>query len=520
MAKILLQLHSPIWTEPKKHVIVLPDESTVAHLLECQQIKDVMAANNFTISSLQRFEKDFDEFVDLSEANSNDKIADKQKFQIFFNQEVEKFSVKVTVDGSSERQVEVPIMNIKSVKDLLESVLKESEFNGMSLKTVKMYDHDFEEKIDVDDLAIDFDKKEQYFIYLKSGPQTFESSTAEKLQNFAVNEMPPNTVTKNPRPAMINIVDAVVKNRIQIPQGQKITRQALGNIADLGELYDAHTDTFCSRLLFNNQIPEICIKSVDTQRTSAEFAFKDSISEKLEKLNLEAELQASFLAGLIKVKGHGKYLSMTKTSTRQSSGSLICNMSTKASFLAGLIKVKGHGKYLSTTKTSTRQSSGSLICNMSTKFQSINVDTPEVVGLLSPESVRSTPNATHVVVGIQWGAVATATLTYASNELTDKKNIDAALEVKLKCIKTAAAGSGTYVDDSSVASRNFSLDFYMDALPSGDKLPQTVEESIEFMRKLPDLIKTANNGRGTPIFYELLPLSAFQTYLNSVDTLD
>uniref|UniRef100_A0A914YRT0 G domain-containing protein n=1 Tax=Panagrolaimus superbus TaxID=310955 RepID=A0A914YRT0_9BILA len=349
----------------------------------------------------------------------------------------------------------------------------------MSLKTVKFFDHE------VENLATPFDTNEQYFIYLKPESKTEppEKSTVEKLKNFAVHEMPPDTVPRNPRNAtMISIGDEVVKNRIQIPQGQKITRQALGDIADFGAMYDAHTDTFCSRSLFNGKIPPDCIKPTDTHGTTAEFALKDSITEKLDILNIEAGLQASFLAGLV--------------------------------------KIKGHGKYLSTTKTSARQSSGSLICNMSTKFESINVDTQDIVSLISPESVKSTPNATHVVVGIHWGAVATSTLTYMNTESIDKKEIDAALEVKLKFIKSAGAGLGTYVDDNSVSSTNFRLDFYMDALPSGDRLPKTVEESIEFMRKMPDLIKNANQGRGTPIFYELLPLSAFQTYLNSIGTLD
>ena len=77
----------------------------------------------------------------------------------------------------------------------------------------------------------------------------------------------------------------------RIPQGVTITRQALGRIAMVGDLYDAHTDCFCGRALFNSDLPENAIKLIDEQRTKCEYVFQDSINEKFNKLDVEAELK-------------------------------------------------------------------------------------------------------------------------------------------------------------------------------------------------------------------------------------
>ena len=78
---------------------------------------------------------------------------------------------------------------------------------------------------------------------------------------------------------------------LRIPQGETITRQALGRIAMVGDLYDAHTDCFCGRALFNSDLPENVIKLTDTQRTVCEYVIQDSINDKFNKLDVEAELK-------------------------------------------------------------------------------------------------------------------------------------------------------------------------------------------------------------------------------------
>ena len=77
----------------------------------------------------------------------------------------------------------------------------------------------------------------------------------------------------------------------RILEGEMITRQALGRIAQLGDLYDAHTDCFCARSLFNSDLPENTIRLTDIQRTVCEYVMQDSINEKFNKLDVEAELK-------------------------------------------------------------------------------------------------------------------------------------------------------------------------------------------------------------------------------------
>ncbi|PAV75817.1 hypothetical protein WR25_16820 isoform B [Diploscapter pachys] len=157
---------------------------------------------------------------------------------------------------------------------------------------------------------------------------------------------------------------------------------------------------------------------------------------------------------------------------------------------------------------------------MTTKHEAIKIDNNKVVSLLSPDAVRSTPNATHVVVAIQWGAVAIAMLKCSNEENEDKTEVEAALKAKLACLEIGATGQGSISDTSTSKLHGFEFEFFIDALPNGDDVPQTVEQAVSFMKKLPALVANANGGKGTPICYTLLPLSAFKYYLGAIDSLN
>ncbi|PAV58407.1 hypothetical protein WR25_23944 [Diploscapter pachys] len=261
-----------------------------------------------------------------------------------------------------------------------------------------------------------------------------------------------------------------------------IHRQALGRIAQLGELYDAHTDTFCGNGIFNDKLPEEEKDMIDNGHNDLKYIYNDAMKEKLDKLHIEGEL--------------------------------------KASFLSGAIQVGGSGKYLDSTSKSARESSATLICKITTKSESINISHCNVTSLLSSDSVTNMPNATHFVSGIRWGAIAIATVKCTREESDDKKEIEAALKAKIAKIKIGGSGHGEYKKDAHDKSRQFQFELLIDALPNGDDVPQDFEQAIEFMKKLPVYVANANGGKGVPIHYTLMPLSAIKTCLGNIESLD
>ena len=69
-----------------------------------------------------------------------------------------------------------------------------------------------------------------------------------------------------------------------------ITRQALGRVAQLGDLYDAHTDNFCGIGIFNGNLPESVISLIDNGHNDLKYIYNDTMKEKLDKLEIEGEL--------------------------------------------------------------------------------------------------------------------------------------------------------------------------------------------------------------------------------------
>ena len=69
-----------------------------------------------------------------------------------------------------------------------------------------------------------------------------------------------------------------------------ITCQALGRVHQLGDLYDAHTDSFCGIEIFNDNLPESAISLTDNGHNDLKYIYNDTMKEKLDKLEIEGEL--------------------------------------------------------------------------------------------------------------------------------------------------------------------------------------------------------------------------------------
>ena len=267
-----------------------------------------------------------------------------------------------------------------------------------------------------------------------------------------------------------------------------ISRQSLGRIARLGDLYDARTDTLCGTTMFKQQLPpdSSCISRTDNHSFDSSVIIASSLQEKLHKLDVKGELKLSVLCGAIELGGSGKYLSQKKTSLKSVECTLLC-------------------------KTTT----------VHDRLELFDINLKPDISL----DALSLQTATHVVVGIYWGANFAITLTDKNSENYQKKDIEGDLTAKLEKLKdfipvTAEAGAEYKKEEKEIWKR-FSVEIFGDVLPDdSDTFPQTVDGALSMMKNMWQLIQKCNNGKGKPLTYIMFPLSspAFQCHIGLKDT--
>ena len=248
---------------------------------------------------------------------------------------------------------------------------------------------------------------------------------------------------------------------------------ALGRVADLGDLYDARSDNFLEISLYTTDLPRPgdAVHSTDNAYASIDYVRTESLSEKMEKLGVSAELSVSFLGGLVSASGSGKYLNEDKKSARSAKTSLVYSIRTVTEDLKIFSK-------------SSRQ--------LMDQFLLTNID------------------ATHVVVGIDWGANVVLSLEETNTDSSNIQEIQGKLQAALNLAVLSASGSAEVDFGSSDVekSSSFSLRLNGDIIP--DTVPQTINESVSFIRSLPYLIKKENEGKGKIMNYILMPITTFR----------
>ena len=266
-----------------------------------------------------------------------------------------------------------------------------------------------------------------------------------------------------------------------------ISREALGRIARLGDLYDATSDNFCGVSIFQEQLPphSPAITTTDNHRIHSKVQITSSLNDKLSALEVEADL--------------------------------------KLSVLAGMIKLGGSAKYLNEKKNSKKSAECVLVYKAKTVVEQLQLFDDEVKKRISLDALKYR-EATHVVVKIYWGANCTVRVTDDNSEQKDKKEVEGNLKAHVERLKKAFKISGEagvkFTEDEKTAFNKFSSEIFGDILPdSSDKVPTTFENAVEMIRKMPLLIQNSNNGNGIPLTYVMFPLSspAFRNFLRVSD---
>lgn len=301
-------------------------------------------------------------------------------------------------------------------------------------------------------------------------------------------------------------------------RNREATRTAIGPAATLGRLYDATCDTVLSRTIFTAEIPEEAIESIDVRNTNYELCMSDTLEEKFSKLNITADLSASFLGGLLTVSGSGSYLSQNKTSA------LVQQAST--------------------------------VCNITTVDENLRIANSKLGPVLDLDALEH-EEATHVVVGIRWGARSVVTVKSSKASTDELLNFGGSLGVDrgqggkplkssgkeigstsqpglqvdgpekreeksetpcfggkmgsltslIKSIGHAHAGGGFESDKTlnEVAS-SFEFKVSADVVMDG-AMPMTYEDVCKFIKSMPEAMQKANKGKGVPLSYQIVPIA-------------
>jgi GTPase SAR1 family protein len=126
--------------------------------------------------------------------------------------------------------------------------------------------------------------------------------------------------------------------------------------------------------------------------------------------------------------------------------------------------------------------------------------------------------ATHVVAEITWGAytVVTAKHQLSKKDAEAETDIGGSLKANLVKIQLDISGKGGYQGKEGHHSSdyNFDVQVHGDFLADDGALPTTFGEAYKFLTKVPQYIFKANEGKGKPVTYTLLPLAMLKWLFN------
>ncbi|XP_069771725.1 verrucotoxin subunit beta-like [Narcine bancroftii] len=226
---------------------------------------------------------------------------------------------------------------------------------------------------------------------------------------------------------------------------------ALGRPFQLGMLYDCRSDSLIPGItLWDLQTLQSNLNSQDQPSTEMHIIASDSMEEKANALSVSGSLKASFLGGLMEVKGSAKYLSDTKGSVQQARVTL---------------QYKGTIRFDQLTMSHLGRQ---------------NITYP---------SVFDEGSATHVVTAVLYGAHAFFVVDQITSSTENLRDIQGNMEAMVKCLPMIAIqgeASLKMTDEQKSKAKKFSCTFYGDFSLKNN--PTTFQEVINIYTSLPSLL--------------------------------
>ncbi|XP_067300845.1 stonustoxin subunit alpha-like [Pseudorasbora parva] len=198
-------------------------------------------------------------------------------------------------------------------------------------------------------------------------------------------------------------------------------------------------------------------------------------------------------------------LKFSSSDSLSSKASLLdVSASLKASFLGGLVKVGGSGKFLRDTKSSDQQSRVTMSYSETTRFEQL---TMSHLGQITYPQVFDQKTATHVVTAVLYGAKAYMVFDQRFSEEENKQKIEGELNIMVKTIpEFSIEGEGALemTDGEKKMAESIACTFHGDFRL--DQNPTTYMEAIKVYKKLRNILKE-NPQNAVPLKVWLYPLS-------------
>ncbi|KAH7401648.1 hypothetical protein BKA66DRAFT_451131 [Pyrenochaeta sp. MPI-SDFR-AT-0127] len=258
-----------------------------------------------------------------------------------------------------------------------------------------------------------------------------------------------------------------------------LVRPALGEVASLGALYDARTDSFLQLSVIQNRPSPNTIKTTDIHDSDIRYTSHDTYKDKFSCLDIGAELGASFLAGFVSVEGSGKYL------TERRETNLVAQRS--------------------------------LIYNIKTVSEQLDFQDKDIENSISWSSVENTKAATHVVSEIVWGSRNIITAKHTFTDRSNSKEVNGALEARLgfwHTFKPSGQGQGAFAEINQAHDGDLEITVFGDILANDGVIPVDLKSTDHFLSNVHKYIERANDGKGKPLLYKLIPLSLLASVLD------
>ncbi|RMZ89771.1 hypothetical protein DV736_g3019, partial [Chaetothyriales sp. CBS 134916] len=255
-----------------------------------------------------------------------------------------------------------------------------------------------------------------------------------------------------------------------------VKRPALGQLAGLGWVYDARSDRFLPHSVLHTALTETAVGMTHINTTDTKFSSFETLRSKLDNMNINDELSASFLAGMLDVEGAAHYLS----------------------------------NYLD-ARPSIHET---LYYSTSTVHEKLNLACNEVRHALDFTQLVNGAG-THVVTEIQWGQNTVVAGRKLLCQEDDRDQVEKDLKAALRKLGTPLIpihGDSNPRKSQKPEEHPFQFTVYTDVLSRDTFEPTDFESTLKFISDLPAHINGLNGGKGMPIGYTLLPVEFFSIF--------
>ncbi|KAF9926349.1 hypothetical protein FBU30_004046, partial [Linnemannia zychae] len=264
-----------------------------------------------------------------------------------------------------------------------------------------------------------------------------------------------------------------VHSTIQMSVSENIPN--VGQSMLLGELYNAKTGQSINASALSNTLPSDLIDSRDEHSFNTNYFYGENYKEKFKAFDIHGSLKLNILANIVTLNGQAKYL----TTEKQSSKSVKVSMS-----------------YV-----------------IQTKLEKINIRSDMIREYINLRALDD-PEATHVVTGIQWGANMVCSFEHSLEEGENESEIMGILDASRNSLETSlhADGSLSYANKQTSKDISIRISILSDIVPRVDSYPNSIEEAIHLMRRVPEFVQNVNQGKGSVLQYKLEPIEKIREH--------